>query len=41
MSLANEFYDHGSITKKDLETFLILLNPVAPHITEEIWRRLA
>ncbi|NLN14843.1 MAG: leucine--tRNA ligase [Tissierellia bacterium] len=38
MSLANEFYDHGSITKKDLETFLILLNPVAPHITEEIWQ---
>ena len=38
MSLSNEFNDHGSITKKDLETFLILLNPVAPHITEEIWQ---
>lgn len=39
MSLSNEFYDYGSITKKDLETFLILLNPVAPHITEEIWQQ--
>ena len=40
MSLSNEFNDHGSITKKDLETFLILLNPVAPHITEEIWEEI-
>ena len=38
MSLLNEFYDHGSIKKEDLKTFLILLNPVAPHITEEIWQ---
>ncbi|NLY85868.1 MAG: leucine--tRNA ligase [Tissierellia bacterium] len=38
MSLLNEFYDHGSIKKDDLRTFLILLNPVAPHITEEIWQ---
>jgi leucyl-tRNA synthetase len=38
MSLSNEFNNNGSITKKDLETFLILLNPVAPHITEEIWQ---
>ena len=35
MSLVNEFYAQGSITKKDYETLLILLNPVAPHITEE------
>ena len=35
MSLVNEFYGQGSITKKDYETLLILLNPVAPHITEE------
>ena len=26
-----------SISRKELETFLILLNPFAPHITEEIW----
>lgn len=38
MSLLNEFNDHGTIKKDDLKTFLILLNPVAPHITEEIWQ---
>ena len=37
MSLLNEFNDHGSITRKDFETYLVLLNPVAPHITEELW----
>lgn len=37
MSLLNEFNDHGKITKADFRTFLILLNPVAPHITEELW----
>ena len=40
MSLLNEFNDHGHITKKDLETYLLLLNPVAPHITEEMWSNL-
>ncbi|MFA5576424.1 MAG: leucine--tRNA ligase [Tissierellaceae bacterium] len=38
MSLLNEFNDLGSIQKEDLKTYLILLNPVAPHITEEIWQ---
>ena len=28
---------HYGITKEDLKTFIILLNPVAPHITEELW----
>jgi leucyl-tRNA synthetase len=37
MSLLNDFNDHGKITKKDFETYLILLHPVAPHITEELW----
>ncbi|TJX68682.1 leucine--tRNA ligase [Soehngenia saccharolytica] len=37
MSLLNEFNDYGRITKKDIETYLLLLNPVAPHITEEMW----
>ncbi len=37
MSLLNEFYAEGSITKLDFETLLILLNPVAPHITEELY----
>jgi len=38
MSLSNEFNDHGKITKKDFKTFITLLNPVAPHITEELWQ---
>ncbi len=37
MALINDFYKAGSITKADLKTFITLLNPVAPHITEEIW----
>lgn len=37
MTLLNEFNDSGKITKADMKTFLILLNPVAPHITEELW----
>ncbi|MDR7857214.1 leucine--tRNA ligase [Tissierella sp.] len=37
MSLLNEFNDHGSIRKEDLKTYIVLLNPVAPHITEELW----
>ena len=40
MALLNEFNDFGKINKKDLETYLILLNPVAPHITEEMWHSL-
>lgn len=39
MTLLNDFLAKGQITKEDLKTFLILLNPVAPHITEEIWER--
>ncbi len=37
MSLTNTFYTKGSITKGDMKVFLVLLNPMAPHITEEIW----
>ena len=37
MTLSNEFNDYGKITKDDFATFLMLLNPVAPHITEELW----
>ncbi|WP_333657524.1 class I tRNA ligase family protein, partial [Tissierella praeacuta] len=37
MSLLNEFNDYGKITKDDLKTYIVLLNPVAPHITEELW----
>ena len=37
MALINDVADHKSISRKELATFLILLNPFAPHITEEIW----
>ena len=40
MSLSNDFYKQNKITRKEFETFLILLNPFAPHITEEIWQAL-
>ena len=37
MSLLNDFYKEGSINRAEFKTFLILLNPVAPHGTQEIW----
>ena len=37
MTLINKIYDEGSLTKKELASFITLLNPVAPHITEEMW----
>jgi leucyl-tRNA synthetase len=37
MSAINEFYDSGYVTRAELKTFITLLNPIAPHITEEIW----
>ena len=39
MSLINEFYSAGSINHAELKTYLILLDPFAPHIAEEIWQR--
>lgn len=39
MSLLNEFSDKGA-TRGEFKTFLILLNPFAPHITEEMFERL-
>ena len=36
MSLVNQFYAKGSITKGEMSVLIRLLNPVAPHITEEI-----
>ena len=38
MTLLNDFYKKGSITRRELKTLIILLNPVAPHITEEMWQ---
>ena len=36
MTLLNEIYAAGSITRDELRTFLLLLNPFAPHVTEEV-----
>ncbi|NMB02785.1 MAG: class I tRNA ligase family protein, partial [Firmicutes bacterium] len=40
MTLLNEVSQVGSINEAEMKTFLILLNPVAPHITEELWEKL-
>ncbi|MBR2287167.1 MAG: class I tRNA ligase family protein, partial [Clostridia bacterium] len=40
MSLVNEMYAKGSVTKGELEALLLILSPVAPHICEEIWQNL-
>ena len=37
MSMLNEFSKMGSINRAEFQTFLTLLTPVAPHITEELW----
>ena len=38
MSLINDFYKAGKVTGDEFKTLLILLNPVAPHMTEELWQ---
>lgn len=38
MTLSNEMRSQASITKDDFKTYIILLNPVAPHMTEELWK---
>lgn len=38
MALVNQFYKNGSVTRGEFGTLLVLLNPVAPHITEELWQ---
>ena len=37
MALINDFYKKNSINKAEYKTLITLLNPVAPHITEELW----
>ena len=40
MTLVNALYDNGGATKAEFETVLQLLNPFAPHMTEELWEKL-
>ena len=40
MTLVNALYDNGGATKAELETVVQLLNPFAPHMTEELWEKL-
>lgn len=37
MTLLNSIYDKGEINRAELKTLLILVNPFAPHVTEEMW----
>ncbi len=37
MSLLNDYKKQETLTAADMKTLLILLNPVAPHVTEEMW----
>ncbi len=41
MALVNEFYKKGSVTRAEYKTLITLLNPFAPHITEELWEELS
>lgn len=41
MTLLNAFYETGRLTVFELKTLLVLLNPFAPHVTEELWERMA
>ncbi len=38
MGALNEIAEKGSITKGELKTFILLLNPFAPHMTDEMWQ---
>ena len=38
MALINDFYKKNAITRGEFKTLITLLNPVAPHITEELWQ---
>ena len=39
MTLLNNIYDKGAINRAELKTLLLLVNPFAPHVTEEMWEK--
>lgn len=39
MSLLNDIQGFGGINEAEFKTYLILLNPFAPHMTEELWQQ--
>lgn len=39
MTFVNVVYKKGQISKEDLKKFLIILNPTAPHVAEELWNK--
>ncbi len=41
MALLNKIYEKGAINKAELKAFVTILNPFAPHVTEEIWEQQA
>ena len=40
MTLLNQIYDNGSINRRELRDLLLIINPFAPHVTEEIWENM-
>ena len=40
MAILNDFYKKGEINKAEFSTLITLLNPVAPHMTEELWQNM-
>lgn len=40
MTLLNKIYDQKRVTRGELRTLTILLNPFAPHVTEEMWENM-
>ncbi len=40
MTLLNQIYDNGTINRAELKDLLLIVNPFAPHVTEEMWSTL-
>ncbi len=40
MTLINKMYEKKSVTKDELRDLTIILNPFAPHVTEEVWEKM-